>query len=267
MEGLFELFFAPVVAFFEALAGLICAVATIVGEIVGFFFELLLLALFKGITPAKQRFREGPRKASREPGPVMTVICSIGFVIFVAVGLTFLIRSGIEHSRTVTTQDQVDALADAYIAQLENKEGDLVPGPSGHHDAWDNAIVLQENDFVVGTQVVVRSNGPDGQPNSDDDIAAVRYHKTNAKEIRDHLVDKAVGKFEKFFAKEAEENQNQAELELQEQVPNANELAEHEAADAPLPAEPDAEAQDEKKQGWRLPAIKFGWGKSKEEVP
>lgn len=161
-----------------------------------------------------------------------------------------------------TTQDQVDALADAYIAKLENKaEGTLAPGPSDHHDAWDNAIVLRENDYVVGAQVVVRSNGPDGQPNSGDEISAVRYHKTTAKEIRDHFVDKAVGGFGKFFAKEdEEEKKDPAKLVAQEDASNIDAPVENVPADVALPEEMNSTPQEKEKLGWKLPSLKFDWG-------
>ncbi|QDU74387.1 hypothetical protein Pan97_13940 [Bremerella volcania] len=256
MSDLLAIIFAPLIAFFEALLGLVIAVATLIAEIANFFLELLITALFKGITSARERYRQGPRKASEVPGPVVTAILTVGFLVVVAVGFTFLIRNGIQHSRTARTQDQVDALADAYIAQLEKDDGRiLVPGPSDQHDAWDNAIVLQENDYIVGTQVVVRSNGPDGRPNSADDISAVRYHKTTAKEIRDQFVDKAVSEFGRFFNKQ-EEVEDQAKVE--EPIKNG-------PADATATSdENDSTSEDEKKEGWKLPSLKFGWDKKEE---
>lgn len=62
MSDLLAIFFAPLLAFFEALSGLVLAIATLVGEIVSFILELLITALFKGITSAQQRYRQGPRK-------------------------------------------------------------------------------------------------------------------------------------------------------------------------------------------------------------
>lgn len=263
VEDLLAIIFAPFIAFFEALAGLILAIATILGEIFGFFFELVLLALFKGLTPAKERFREGPRKANRDPGPIAKVFYSTLFLLFIAVGITFLVRYGIEYSRTTRTQQQVDALADAYIAQLEKQEaGELVPGPSDQQDAWDNTIEIRENDFVVGTQVVVQSNGPDGKLGSNDDISAIRYHKTTAKEIRDHFVGKAVGKWEELLAEHDQEEE--VEIDLQDEVPNAQDIPEHDPTDAPLSDQPKSNLEQEEKTGWKLPSFKIDWGKKDE---
>ncbi|PQO26714.1 hypothetical protein C5Y96_19715 [Blastopirellula marina] len=263
MSDLLAIIFAPLLVLIEALMGLVLAFATLLGELVGFFLELLFHALFHGIASTKDRYRQGPRKSAEVPVPVITAIGSVGFVIFLAIGFTFLIRSGIQHSRTQTTQAQVDKLADAYIAQrlAEKGGGTLSPGPSDQHDAWGHAIVLREKDYVVGTQVVVRSNGPDGRPNSTDDISAIRYHKTTATEIRDHFFDKAAKKFGQFFAKQDEA---QAELEVQNDAPSIARSLKIDP-DRALPSEnADLTTQDENKHVWKLPTFRFSWGEKDE---
>lgn len=256
MSDLLSVIFAPLLLLIEALMGLVLAAATILGEIVGFVLELLFHALFHGIASTKERYRQGPRKSADVPAPVITAIGSVGFVIFLAIGFTFLIHSGIQHSRTRTTQAEVDKLADAHLAQLEvEKDGPLTTDPTDQQDAWGHAIVLKTHDYVVGTQVVVRSDGPDGQPNTADDISAVRYHKTTASDIHDQLIDKAVAKFGHLFDKQDHDQAEQA--------------AHSDASSVVPPAESDvdntdADSQDQVKQTWKLPSLKFGWGQKDE---
>lgn len=262
MSDLLSIIFAPLLVLVEAILGLVLAVATILGEMVGFFLELLFHALFYGMASTKERYRQGPRKSAEVPSSVITAIGSAGFVIFLAVGFTLLIRSGIQHSRTQTTQAQVNKLADAYIAQLEAKEVEaLKPDPADQQDAWGHAIVLRENDYVVGTQIVVRSNGPDGRPNSNDDISATRYHKTTATEIRDQFVDNAFQKLGGFFRKQ---DNNPAETEEVKETPTGAQLVESEQDNIPHSDTTDAKTEEQEKRSWKLPSIKFSWGEKDE---
>jgi len=213
MEALAEALSALV----EVFAELAMAVAELLAALLELLLELLFVLITQGYKAARERYgrRKAERRAARQAaqqnreerdtnsaGAGRLIATAVVLLVIATAGLAFYIPHRLRQQRIEETQIQLATLADDVSQQVT---GDVQPLPeSGRladRDAWSRQIELSLQEGVLGTQIVVRSDGPDGQSGTLDDLKADRYIPHSVQDVTgdiarrglDKLKDKVAG--------------------------------------------------------------------------
>ncbi|MBL8888374.1 MAG: hypothetical protein JNL67_00235 [Planctomycetaceae bacterium] len=192
MEAIIELVVAlivrPVIAVLQLAVALVAFVCEWILRLVAYVF----IRWTQGSTAAGDDFRER-RPVFRRPGesdlalgtehgpprPVHRISPIYGWIVLLFVGVTIgsvIVHYQIQQARLRHTKEQIRTLAKEVATTIrERKPGSekLVTGPRSELDAWQRPLELFVDRWPVGTLVVVRSAGPDGQTGTGDDLLAV----------------------------------------------------------------------------------------------
>lgn len=211
----------------EAISGLLTAIfelAIIAVEMLAMLLILLLELLFVLVTAggraARERYsqRRQERRLSREgvekirpndstthqtrTGKAREIVSLVVLLAIVSVGITFYVQNGIRKQKIEETQLQMTAIADDVFEQVSNNaQPPPASGRLANRDAWNRPVELLLREGVLGSRIVVLSDGPDQTTGTTDDIKAYRYIRNSSKEVAgkltargiDHLKDKVAG--------------------------------------------------------------------------
>lgn len=196
-----------------------------------------------------------------------------GLVVFLG---TVFITSGIlylwheHHQKKVDATEQlVDRLAEKYYLQTTEADPVFQNGTLPELDTWGQPVRLDTEKSLMGWWIVVSSDGPDGRPSTSDDVEAIRSNWANLEQISGELASRSANaikeKLKGMFAGSGKKDQpDEAAEQLAEQAAPVGDTPEDNEIAANEPAKP--EQLGEEKKGWKLPSIKFDWGKSKEDA-
>ena len=229
MEAIVELIAALFAAVLEAALGVVQAAAALLAAVI----EAVFLALTQGRRAAADRFQQRQQErreqrdatagdseqASGEDAVESTSLdhrqagLFVVLAMFGIVGVSIVVLVVSQHvrqRRIDTTQKQIDTLADAFVDQMrDDQSDDPVEGLLPERDAWDQPIELFVDRALLGSLVVVRSQGPDRQSGTIDDLLATRVVRASAGEVGGELADRgieALGKRVKQLLSRKKEN-------------------------------------------------------------
>lgn len=224
MEAILEVFIAAVAVLFELIAALIGAVVELVAMLIAF----LLTWRREGRKAASEQFlrRTSERKRKQEEkskskktskqepsldedptdsaSPMQTAekrpnssrwLIVLGLCIVAAGGLAWYLHERKLERQIAQTQAIQKRLADDFADQVQGGAGDeLKPSTLNQTDAWGQPLELFVDRFPIGTLIVIRSNGPDRQSGTIDDLLEIRPVPVTPKGIAKDLADVAVEK-------------------------------------------------------------------------
>ena len=211
----------------------------------------------QGFHKAELNYRHNLQGAIDIPwnGIVNSVRYNLGFFLIpVAVisilGIIFAVfyfSTVIEQHRRDRTRQLVDQLAEGFCEQTAEPNAKLPNGFLPERDAWRRPVRLKSEKTIYGWNVTVSSDGPDGLPETWDDIGASKSRWESAKAIGGELAKRGVEKVEAkvkqaFAAKPVETTNDQGSVEVDEE-----------------------EAPEEERKWWKFPSVKLPWGKSAEK--
>ena len=193
----------------------------------------------------------------KHPSP-SAVLVRLGIVASVLIFLTML--GGVlqwwhaDHTRRVAATEQtVDRLAEEYYQQSKADDAQFQDGPLTELDAWDQPLQLDTEKSLLGWWIVVRSNGPDGRPGTEDDVEAIRQNWSNLEQVGGELAqrgtDKVKEKIKGLFVGKPDEQEDAAMEQAAVIAPQDEEEGNAEV-----------EAEDPNKKAWKFD-LKFGFGK------
>jgi hypothetical protein len=230
MEALAE----ALAALAEGIAELAMATAELLAALLELLFELLLVLVTQGYKATRERYgqRKEERIAARHAAQqkreeettgstdntstVRLIVTAIVLAVMGTVGLTVYLQHKFRRQRIEETQIRLATLADEVSQKVRN---DVEPLPeSGRladRDAWNRQVKLALQAGVLGTRVSVRSDGPDGQSGTLDDLQAGRYVKHSVKDVVGEIaqggLDKLKLKAARFLRGQDESEDNAGE--------------------------------------------------------
>lgn len=89
-------------------------------------------------------------------------------------GLGFMLLTGCGES-TASKQNRTTSQVRTYVQEEFNESNFKPGGKTGQTDAWGNELTWKKDTRYSGFYVELRSNGPDGLPETRDDITARRF--------------------------------------------------------------------------------------------
>ncbi|MBA2116935.1 hypothetical protein [Bremerella alba] len=191
-----------------------------------------------------------------------------GAVIFfgtVFISLSLLAWWQSHHQQKVDqTERLVDRLAEKYYQQTTEDDPVFQNGPLSEQDAWGQPVRLDTEKSLMGWWIVVSSDGPDGRPSTSDDVEAIRSNWANLEQVGGELAERGSNaikqKLKGMFSGDDSDQPKEAVVLLAEEGAPAENLP---MDDESVATEPN-QANAEEKKGWKLPSIKFRWGKKDE---
>lgn len=192
MAAIIELIVALVVEPVIGLLRLLFELGVLVSEFVLRYVAYVLIRCTKGSTEARDYLREHPPAFGRsskqdtastpqngQPIPVRRTPPISGWIVLVVVSVivgTFIVYYQIQQARLRQTRQQIRTLVKDFATTIRDQKPDadnLVTSPLDELDAWQRPLELFVDRWPVGTLVVVRSAGADGQTGTSDDLLAV----------------------------------------------------------------------------------------------
>lgn len=213
MEAIVELIAAMFEAFGQALVALLEMAVALLAMVV----EFLFLAITQGVAAASAKFKQRQQQraekraeaASTPPGNgdspagrpaprssrrVAAIAATMAALVAIAIAVTWVVQEHLRKrrmERIAATRDQIARLADTFVDQIQDdKVADPNPGRLEDRDAWQQPLELFVDQALLGSMVVVRSNGPDGKSGTIDDLLAVRLAKAPAKKVGRELANR-----------------------------------------------------------------------------
>lgn len=116
---------------------------------------------------------------------------AIALALLLIVGFLTSAASRSKREKRITTDRNVTALAEQLDADVERgRYKRISPDEVTQTDSWNTTLRVEYRDEGLGEQLIVRSAGPDGVFDTDDDITARRW-LMNAKGIGENIHDGA----------------------------------------------------------------------------
>lgn len=237
MEAIGEL----VVAFVQLIMLCIESALHLIGMVMEMIFHAVVAAIEwvlrgSGISPPTRLIR-------------MCIVVFLCLLMAIPCGLLYWWHA--DHvQRVAATEQTVDRLAEAYYQQTKAPDAQFQDGPLAELDGWDQPLQLDTEKSLLGWWIVVRSNGPDGRPETDDDVKAIRQNWNNLEQVGGELAQRGTNKVK-------EKIKGLLAGEPKEDPPTEEEMV---AEDVPQDAEP-----EQQESQFKLPSLKFRWGKSDEK--
>jgi len=217
MEAIGELIAAVLMALLELL---LIPLRVVVG-LLGMVLEFIFLVLTQGPAQASDRFHQrrqsrrdaassqvgdGGQGSERVPPAMRLRRAALLFALIVLTVVTvatgWYVSEQIRKRRIAATKVQIAKLADGFIALINENDGEVPQeGTLTDRDAWKQPIELFVDRALLGSMVVVRSSGPDGNSGTIDDLLAIRVRRAAAKEVGGELADRSLRAVRKRLAK------------------------------------------------------------------
>ena len=216
LEALLELILAPLLVLIEGFCNAFVAMLELVVIFLSIVCEFVFLALTQGVSAASKKYNERTQKladrkrakqARSDEGTstdeslvfanqkTTAVVVSVVFGVFICSVLVWEIRKDQQMQRVAATRTQVKKLADEFSKQLkeradETSRTEVLPD----RDAWEQPIKLAVESKLFATNVVIRSSGPDGIFDSNDDVTATKFVVRPTKQVGSELKNRAIGR-------------------------------------------------------------------------
>jgi hypothetical protein len=200
-----EAFAEALAALVEAFVGMTIAAVELLAALLELLLEFAFVLATHGYKAAHQRYgqRKEERRLAREAarktqeGPVTAtppvsktraIVTIVAMLAIVSAGITFYVQNSIRKRKIEETQIQLTSIANDVSQKVRDDVQPLPEiGPLTDRDAWNRQIELSLRDGVLGTRITVRSDGPDEQARTADDIRAYRHVNHSVKEVAGEL--------------------------------------------------------------------------------
>ena len=195
-----------VVALIAAFVAMAVATFALVAQLVLLLLSLLFVLLTEGFDAARKHYRDKTTKepATEEQNDIQqdTTAKQLNpraFMIFGAVVFTgFLLGFGFwlqhywEQKKIEATNRQLTQIATQLESDTKNPETpNPVAGPLAERDLWQRPIECFVDETLIGTLLVIRSNGPDRRPGTADDLLEIRTIPTTVKKFGKDVAKRA----------------------------------------------------------------------------
>ncbi len=180
--------------------------------LIGLVAEFAFTAIFKGITAAKSsasvklrtqledRKHKQTNQSARRSSSLERWSVLAGCLIFISFVVFQVVNFRIQRQRVEITNTQVATVVEGIVSQELPKDGMTTnPRVLDVRDAWGTRLELFINDFMLGTLVVIRSNGIDGKPGTVDDQLAIRWKEGANLKLLDKAFDFGDERFRKLL--------------------------------------------------------------------